>query len=166
MHGANRLASNSLLEGLVLGTRVGAAAAAELPGVPPRPPRIRHATGRTVEERGVDVEDLRKSLLSCTWRHVGIVRDGSGIEEAADAIRRCQLFSGKVGYRCRTALELENLLLLAALVAAAAGVRRESRGTHWRRDFPERDDTRFLGSFLWTPGQAPVFRARRVRTRG
>jgi L-aspartate oxidase len=114
----------------------------------------------------VDVEDLRKSLLSCTWRLAGIVRDGAGLDEAAEAIRLWRFFSGKVRYRRRAALELENLLLLGGLVTAAAALRLESRGTHGRREFPERDDARFLGSFVWTSGRPPEFRPRRAATHG
>ena len=166
MHGANRLASNSLLEGLVLGARAGRAAAEDAAAAPPPAARIHHETRRSVGEREVDVEDLRKSLLSCTWRHVGIVRDGPGLDEAAEAIRLWRFFSGRVRYRRRTALELENLLLLGALVTAAASLRVESRGTHGRRDFPGREDARFLGSYWWTRNGKPEFRARGSATRG
>jgi L-aspartate oxidase len=166
MHGANRLASNSLLEGLVLGDRAGRTAAEHAARGAAPTARIRHATQRSVRERDVDVEDLRKSLLSCMWRQVGIIRDGPGLEEAAEAIRLWRFFSAKVRYGRRTALELENLLLLGALVTAAAALRRESRGTHGRRDFPERDDGRFLGSFRWTAGREPEFRPRSESKRG
>jgi L-aspartate oxidase len=166
LHGANRLASNSLLEGLVLGTRAGRAAAEHAARAPAPAARIHHATGRSVRERDVDVEDLRKSLLSCTWRLVGIVRDRAGLEEAAEAIRLWRFFSGSVRYRRRAALELENLLLLGTLVTAAASLRLESRGTHGRRDFPARDDARFLGSCVWTTGRPPEFRARKGATSG
>ncbi len=166
MHGANRLASNSLLEGLVLGARAGRAAAEYAAAAPAPAARIHHATGRSVGERDVDVEDLRKSLLSCTWRLVGIVRDGPGLDEAAEAIRLWRFFSGRVRYRRRAALELENLLLLGALVTAAASLRVESRGTHGRRDFPGREDARFLGSFLWTRNNPPEFRPGGGATRG
>jgi L-aspartate oxidase len=166
MHGANRLASNSLLEGLVLGARAGRAAAAHASGAPAPPARIRHETGRSVPERDVDVDDLRKSLLSTMWRHVGVVRDGAGLDEAAEAIRLWRFFSEKVCYRRRAALELENLLLLGALVAAAASLRRESRGTHGRRDFPARDDARLRGSFRWRGNEEPEFRAAEVPALG
>ena len=158
MHGANRLASNSLLEGLVLGARAGEMAAEQAARSPAPAARVRHESLRSVKERDVDVEDLRKSLLSCTWRFAGIVRDGTGLDEAAEAIRLWRFFSNKVRYRRRAALELENLLLLGALVTAAAGLRHESRGTHGRRDFPARDDERFLGSFVWTRDRAAEFR--------
>jgi L-aspartate oxidase len=164
LHGANRLASNSLLEGLVLGARAGRAAARAATGRLPDG-GIRHVTGRSLPEREVDVDDLRKSLLSCMWRLVGMVRDGPGLEEAAQSIDRWRVFSAKVRYRKRAALELENLMVLGALVTAAAALRRESRGTHGRRDFPRRDDGSFLGSFVWTGG-AVVFERKEVPTLG
>jgi L-aspartate oxidase len=166
MHGANRLASNSLLEGLVLGAQAGAGAASHAATTRAAPVELRHATGRSLAESDVDVEDLRKSLLSLTWRHVGIMRDATGLDEAADAIRVWRFFSSKVRYHRRTALEVENLLLLGALVAEAASLRCESRGTHGRRDFPGSDDARFLGSFHWRKGRAPEFRRKEARQGG
>jgi len=166
LHGANRLASNSLLEGLVLGARTGRAAAEHAARASAPATRIRHATGRSVAEREIDVEDLRKSLQSCTWRLGGIVRDGPGLEEAAEAIRLWRFFSRQVRHRRWAGLELENLLLLSALVVEAAGLRLESRGTHGRRDFPARDDARFLGSFLWRRDRGAEFLKRREMVRG
>jgi L-aspartate oxidase len=167
MHGANRLASNSLLEGLILGERAGRAAVAEVKRAPPPAvARIRHATGRSLAERDIDIGDLRKSLQSCTWRFSGIVRDGAGLEEATVAIRLWRSFSGKVRYRRWGGLELENLLLLGSLVTAAAALRLESRGTHGRRDFPSRDDGRFLGSFVWIRGESPAFRRKEATAIG
>ncbi|MHC4974462.1 MAG: L-aspartate oxidase [Planctomycetota bacterium] len=158
LHGANRLASNSLLEGLVLGTRAGESSANE--GLPRLAGEIGHATGRA--ERGLDIDDLRKSLVSRTWREVGILRDGQGLADAAASIGLWRTFSARVRLDRRAAFEVENLLLLGALVTAAATLREESRGTHGRRDHPERDDARFSGSFHWRAGAAPEFRAREV----
>ncbi|MGH7161933.1 MAG: L-aspartate oxidase [Planctomycetota bacterium] len=156
LHGANRLASNSLLEGLVLGARAGRAAARE------RGPRfegeIAHpAARRRRREPREDPQDLLQSLRSQMWRNVGIVRDRAGLEEAAEGIRQWRRFSATLSLRARRDWELENLLLLGELTAAAALVREESRGTHARRDFSKRDDRRFLGSFLWRAGAAPAF---------
>lgn len=162
LHGANRLASNSLLEGLVLGTRAGESSAAE--GRAPWAGEIHHATGRA--ERGLDIDDLRKSLVSRTWREVGILREGQGLAGAAASIRLWRTFSGRVRLDRRAAFEVENLLLLGALVTAAATLREESRGTHGRLDHPDRDDARFLGSFHWRAGAAPEFRAREAVPRG
>jgi len=165
LHGANRLASNSLLEGLVLGPRAGRRAAEHAAHAPAPATRIRHATGRSVAEREIDVGDLRKSLQSCTWRLVGILRDGAGLEEATEAISLWRYFSRNVRCRRWGSLELENLLLLSELVTAAAALRHESRGTHGRRDFPARDDSRFLGSYYWTRDGGAEFLPKGV-TRG
>jgi len=156
MHGANRLASNSLLEGLVLGAAAGRAAQGA--GSAPTELRIRHATGRTRPEAHLDVEDLRDSLASIMWRHVGVLREAEGLGEAGEAIRQWRFFCSRVKLRRRGALELENLLLLGGLVTEAARRREESRGTHSRSDFPERDDARFRGSFCWQRGEEPRFR--------
>jgi L-aspartate oxidase len=166
LHGANRLASNSLLEGLVLGARAGRSASAHAARTAVPTARVRHAAGRTLEEREIDIEDLRKSLLSCMWRLAGIVRDGAGLEEASAAIRPWRFFSGKVRYRRWGGLELENLFLLGSLVTASAALRLESRGTHARREHPSREDARFLGSFVWTRERGVEFRPKRARPHG
>jgi len=157
LHGANRLASNSLLEGLVLGARAGRAAAEH------RGPRfggaIRHRTGRDRGAPRLDVEDLRKSLMSRMWRSVGIVRDARGLAESAEAIGRWRRLVGGAVHFGRAGFELDNLMLLGALVTAAAMLREESRGTHARADFPGRDDGRFLGRIGWRPNARPEFLA-------
>ena len=151
MHGANRLASNSLLEGLVLGTRAGVAASGEttalFDGV------IAHRTGRENGVAGVDLEDLRKALTSRMWRRVGILRDADGLQDAAEAIVHWRVFLRHVHLFGRVGFELENLLVLAALVAGGALLREESRGTHARRDFPGIDDERFGTHFTWRCGE-------------
>jgi len=156
LHGANRLASNSLLEGLVLGERAGRAAAAEpaerFEG------ELEYAGERTAPETQADVADLRKSLVSRMWRQAGVLRDAEGLEDTAEAIELWRRFTSRVRWSKRTAFELENLLLLGALVAGAARLRDESRGVHGRLDRPDRDDERLLGSFLWRTGAAPEFR--------
>jgi len=162
LHGANRLASNSLLEGLVLGTRAGESAAAERG--PRRGREISHATGRA--ERGLDIDDLRKSLVSCMWRDVGILREGQGLADAAASIGLWRTFIARVRLDRRAAFEVENLLLLGELVTAAAALRQESRGTHGRLDHPDRDDARFSGSFHWRSGAAPEFRAQETVRHG
>jgi len=154
LHGANRLASNSLLEGLVLGPRTGRAAAAEpdarFGG------EIAHRTGRRTTG-SVDIQDLRKSLISRMWRTAGVLRDAAGLKEAAEAIEIWRRFLGEANLYGRKGFELENLLLLGALVVAAADRREESRGTHTRLDFPDRDDERQLGSARWRRDTEPVF---------
>jgi len=159
LHGANRLASNSLLEGLVLGDRTGRAAARSdcVLDPAPRSARIAHRTGRSGDAAGIDLEDLRKSLASRMWRASGVLREGPGLADARDAIRQWRHFSAQVPLAGRAGVELENLLLLGELVAAAALAREESRGAHYRRDFPRADGARFRGSLDWREGEDAVF---------
>jgi L-aspartate oxidase len=154
LHGANRLASNSLLEGLVLGARAGRDARV---GAPLFEGRIVHRTGRHRPRETVDVDDLRDSLTSRMWRSVGITREAAGLREAVAAIRTWRRFLSDVSLFGRGGFELENLLLLGELVALAALQREESRGTHSRSDYPKTDDAHFLGSFLWRPGEPARF---------
>jgi L-aspartate oxidase len=158
MHGANRLASNSLLEGLVLGDRAGRAAAER------RGERfdgdMAHGTDRRRHEERVDLEDLRKSLASRTWRRAGVLRDGPGLSEALAAIDRWRHFMSRVKLVGRLGFEVENLLLLGALMTAAARLRAESRGTHNRLDHTEPDDEHFRGHSVWSR-DAEAFHRRR-----
>ncbi len=147
LHGANRLASNSLLEGLVFGTRCGSGAAAEVIGRLTRKPSslsARLLASRFTPESGpLDLADLRNSLQSLLWRKAGIVRDRAGLEEAL----------GDVEFWCRYVLahefatpdgwELQNMLTIARLILWAALQREESRGVHYRSDYPQPDDTRW-----------------------
>jgi len=151
LHGANRLASNSLLEGLVVGPSVGAAAARSASARLRFSGDVQSEVGERRDE-AVDVADLRRSLVSRMWRSAGVTRDAAGLAEAAAAIERWRVFLGAMALGRRGSFEVSNLLLLGALVVAAAGAREESRGTHGRLDRPEPDDGRFLGSFHWRRG--------------
>ena len=131
VHGANRLASNSLLEGLVFGARAGAAAAREAPrqveyGEPPDTD-FGEAQNWQIDE-GVHAEVKR-----IMWRGAGIVRTAEGLTEAIGKLE-------EIGARPLNTTSW-NFVTLARLVAKAALARAESRGGHFRADFPERDDT-------------------------
>jgi L-aspartate oxidase len=140
-HGANRLASNSLLECLVFGKRAGAGAAQEaVEPVPDFSARSPRRPGRGTE---LDLEDIRNSLRNVMWFKVGIERDADGLRYAAESIELWsryvldQVFADPGGW------ELQNMLVLGRLMAHAALRRRESRGVHFRRDFPRTDDRRW-----------------------
>lgn len=140
-HGANRLASNSLLECLVFGKRAGSVAAQEARG---RVPEVRTRSARR-EWRGaeLDLEDIKASLRSVMWRNVGVERDRDGLRYAVDAI---DFWSGYVldaVFDEPGGWELQNMLSLGGLMARAALWRRESRGVHFRKDHPRTDDRRF-----------------------
>ncbi len=146
LHGANRLASNSLLEGLVFGAVCGclaAEAAARMPDAFVVPP----VEGRFSPEKGgptLDVADLTSSLRSLMVRNMGIARSRKGLVEAERQVAFwCRYvlrreFSSKAGW------ELQNLLTVARLMIWAALQRTESRGVHFRADCPKRDDANWL----------------------
>jgi L-aspartate oxidase len=138
VHGANRLASNSLLEGLVFGARAGAAAAREAP-----------AQVESGEPRDWDYGDAadwriddgtRAEVKRIMWEKVGIVRDEPALSEALQDL-------GRIAARPLNTRSW-NFVTLARLVAEAALARRESRGAHYRKDYPERDDKHFKRHML------------------
>ena len=143
LHGANRLASNSLLEGLVYGARAGRAASdealseqrADAFGVPLL------SNAKAVEANGsLDLNDIRNSLRSLMWRYVGVERTGTSLLEAREAVEGwCryvlpQQFADPPGW------QLQNMLEVARLMIRSAIHRRETRGVHVRSDFPETSD--------------------------
>ncbi|HEY0512746.1 MAG TPA: L-aspartate oxidase [Thermoanaerobaculia bacterium] len=130
-HGANRLASNSLLEALVFGARV----ADDLRAAPlsSRTPRGRLAAGATSGLAAPGDAELTAALRRLMWEKVGLVRDEAGLTTAAAELRRL------AAAHPRASGEARNLLGIGRLVTAAALERRESRGGHYRSDFPESD---------------------------
>jgi L-aspartate oxidase len=141
LHGANRLASNSLLEGLVYGAACGrgaAAVAARMPDAFIVPP-LQYCTDRHAPEP-LDVTDITNSLRSLMVRQMGIVRDGEGLLEAERALAFwCRYVLPRV-FDARPGWELQNMLTVARLMIWSASQRQESRGVHFRSDFPERND--------------------------
>ncbi|MGC6488278.1 MAG: L-aspartate oxidase [Planctomycetota bacterium] len=148
LHGANRLASNSLLEGTVVGLDCGRTAAARSReasqpdlrlGLPRRadgpklaedPPRLLH-------------DDLLYALKSLMWRQVGLRREDQGLRDARGRIAVWHQYLTRGPMQTRPSCELANMLTVAALVAESGMQRGESRGTHFRSDAPARDDERF-----------------------
>jgi L-aspartate oxidase len=151
LHGANRLASNSLLEGLVYGAHAGAG-----------------ATGAALSERDsfdaipldnspaephvepLDLVDIRNSLKSLMWRAAGVRRAGPPLADAARTIRRwcgyvlARQLSDPAGW------ELQNMLTVASLMVEGALAREESRGVHLRTDFPQTDDANWHRHLAFT----------------
>jgi L-aspartate oxidase len=134
VHGANRLASNSLLEGLVFSRRIAQVLPAELrPYADPVP---------DLREPGVVAADVRAALQSTMTERVGVLRNADRLHLATRALAELAAVPGKEG---TAAWETTNLVSVSAALTAAAAIREETRGSHWREDFPERDDLRFAG---------------------
>jgi L-aspartate oxidase len=140
VHGANRLASNSLLEGLVFGARAGRAAAEDSGGAPPRAAEaagdeVAAAAASDAGRASAAAGAVRKRVRRLMWERVGILRTRAGLERALKEfaeIAGAPLLAGP-----------RNFVTVAALIARSALWREESRGGHYRLDFPERDDARW-----------------------
>ncbi len=140
LHGANRLASNSLLEGLVYGAAAGEAASrfASEGDHEMRALQIRQSVSSPTES--FDIDDVRVSLKSLMGRLCGVERDGEGLRKAADTIRSYAAYVMNHQFGDVAGWELQNLITTAEIMAASALVRTESRGVHFRSDYPARDD--------------------------
>jgi L-aspartate oxidase len=196
VHGANRLASNSLLEGLVFGARAGDAMLKDAPAVKhksgPLPGSLAPKPGNSAPgTRPADEKPAASAQLSqirdVMWRHVGILRSGKELSAAIALLEKMELhavatpekrlsastgdghghtgapgLSGVVAtteqeHATRADFELRNLHTLAALIARSALAREESRGSHYRSDFPYRDDDIFQKHSLIQRSKDVVF---------
>ena len=141
LHGANRLASNSLLEGCVFGRVAGATATAERDSAPLITDTVdTEALGPTPR---LHLDDMLYSLKSLMWRRVGLHRDAEGLREARERIALWHHYLQRALPRERGPVELANMLTVSALCATSALERAESRGTHFRTDYPARHDDDF-----------------------
>jgi L-aspartate oxidase len=135
VHGANRLASNSLLEGVVFGARAARAMLGQRPQ--PNPPRAHIPTSAAT---GPAIDSLAVQQLA--WRYCGIVRDGAGLAEA------CRLLESSA-----VTPDARNVHAVALLIARCALAREESRGAHFRSDFPEKRNEFALHSVVRGEGE-------------
>lgn len=146
LHGANRLASNSLLEAVVFSHRAYLKIAErfsqmkdDMTPIPAWDPR-----GATVSDESVVVSHNWDEIRSCMWNYVGIVRSDKRLDRAE---RRIDMIMREIDdyYRnfliTRDLLELRNIALVAKLIVTCAKMRKESRGLHYNLDYPERNDT-------------------------
>ncbi len=160
VHGANRLASNSLLEGLVFGLRLADGLVEKHEALAGEMQFRRQATTITLaldemeQQRAATrvrishctiptVTDTRSELKKIMWKHVSLRRDEAGLMEAKraiDALRRSMAERPEEEQALPRWLETRNMLIVAGLVVEAALQRRESRGSHWRDDFPAMDE--------------------------
>lgn len=154
VHGANRLASNSLLEGLVFGARAAEAMAGETP-----PPHRDQIPPWTFERSSDDFSDALSRLQGVMWKYAGLLRDAESLRLCQDTFEKISShkwgWTGK-GYS-RARIEFQNLMTVADMVVRSALGREESRGAHFRNDFPRRDDLRFQKHSVLAKGQKVSF---------
>ena len=136
VHGANRLASNSLLEGLVFARRIAAHLADGLPAR--REPVVDRRTAGLVDADAVP--EVQRAMTV----GAGVIRSASGLSEAGAVIGK--LIEQPAGEPGTPGWEATNLVTVASALIAAATAREESRGAHWREDHPDRDDLHWSGS--------------------
>ena len=152
LHGANRLASNSLLEGLVMGAEAGRTCLEMLDSTDIKPPVKVVSDIRPSDRSNLDIEDVRTSLRSMMWRHVSIERNGDMLEEVRQNINFWAHYSLDKIFDDRRGWETQNMLTLGALITEAACWRKESRGTHQRVDCSETKDEFYVHD-LWQSGK-------------
>jgi len=140
LHGANRLASNSLLEGLVYGAHAGNAASRAAREMPDAMQAISIEQPPETNAPDFDVADVRASLKSLMGRLVGVQRDAAGLREAAEQVDSFCTFVMKRQFDTEVGWELQNMLCAAQMMTRSALMRQESRGVHFRLDHPVPDD--------------------------
>ena len=147
LHGANRLASNSLLEGLVL------AGSAFEKATRNRPPRVSFDLPEWRPGQVTDVDEMVvishnwEEIRRLMWDYVGIVRTDKRLQRAATRLRNLHAEVQEFYWNFNITtdlLELRNLVTVASLVVDCALSRKESRGLHFTLDYPDRDDAKFL----------------------
>jgi len=154
LHGANRLASNSLIEGLVYGARCGRGAAAAARAMQRSPvvlPMKNHVQDLLTEP--LDAGDVTNSLRALMVRKMGIVRERARLDEARHDVEFWCNYVLRREFKDRAGWELQNLLTVAHLMIDAATRREESRGTHFRSDFPEHRPAEWGTKHVFSPNR-------------
>ncbi|MDD4801769.1 MAG: L-aspartate oxidase [Syntrophomonas sp.] len=147
VHGANRLASNSLLEGIVFGQRIVDNAHEILYRRQVKKEEIYQDYDynwvHKPQEQGITPAEARQELQRVMWDKVGIIREENGLKQASQKIE--QLSNNLIQDQKPLAYwEMVNMLTVARIVVQAALWRKESRGGHFRSDYPQRDDIRWI----------------------
>ncbi len=143
VHGANRLASNSLLEAMVFAHRAATDANAFLVGWPSADPADFPKESHDMDVIDEDIEALTDTVRRVMWRYVGIVRTNDRLQKAREEISSIasqveKLYS--TGRLSPELIELRNITTVAGLIIDSAIYRKESRGLHYNTDFPDTDD--------------------------
>ena len=159
VHGANRLASNSLLEGLVFGARAAHSMLTE--GATAPPPRASvSAPSDLYSAEAAHVEAVIARLQRAMWNFAGLLRDAPGMQQGMSEVRACELSLEPLAIDRklnRRFCEAQALCTVAGAILRAALAREESRGAHFRNDFPSRDDARYQKHSIDQRGNAIRF---------
>ncbi len=144
LHGANRLGSNSLLEGLVFGKIAGQTVSTSIEADIShlKHPPVKYKIPPSDRTR-LDTQDVRNSLRSLMWRNIGITRRDKPLSEAQEIIAFWQRYVMDKVFDSVDGWECQNMLTVCELVARAAQMRKESRGVHFRSDFPTTNNGQF-----------------------
>ena len=180
VHGANRLGGNSLLEFAVFGRRAGEAAAAysKTASLDKGPQSLALDEEKRLQEMGArsggedSIGSVSSELAAAMHEKVGVYRDGGGLRGALDKVNELRARYGKVAVAntggaynpsLSSLVELGNMLDVAQVIVTSALAREESRGAHYRTDFPERDDNKWLQHSIASFGtQEPVMNRKPV----
>jgi succinate dehydrogenase/fumarate reductase flavoprotein subunit len=161
VHGAARLGGDGLGEAIIFGARAGRAAAryscqAELPPAANVPAIIDYLRGVVVDDGGEGgrekIRKIKERLQSVMWGAVSILRNGKDLEQAAADIALIEKEIGEVRVdtlrKLKELLEARNMVMTASFMSNAALMRKESRGGHFRTDYPFRDDKNWFKNIL------------------
>jgi len=158
VHGANRLSGNALTEVFAMGGIAGRKAALKAKEMgPPEMPKEEISNEKAhleslLDQTGKGPKPLYRSLREVMWYKAGILRHRKGLEEALGRIEELRsivpVSSVLKGSELMRNLELQNMLLISEMICRAALMRTESRGSHYRSDFPEEDNTKWLKNIV------------------
>lgn len=181
VHGANRLGGNGVCESTVFGARVGDAAAYYVMGLG-NFARVSEGQIEDIEEEILaplrrdgheKAYDLRKEINNLMWEKVGLVRNGKDLEFAVQKLSEIEERINQVSVKgprvynleWQEALNIRNIVTVAKMVALSAQIRTESRGSHYRSDFPETDHENWLNNIFGIKGSDgdPVFHTKEVK---
>jgi L-aspartate oxidase len=140
IHGADRLASNSMTEGLVFGARLVEKIKNNVKKEKIEKKEIKEI--RILKENNIGIRGLKQKMQKIMWNYAGIIRNAKGLEKAKNEIDKIIRKIGKIKQNGinKKICELENMALVSKIIIASALRRKESRGTHFISDYPIRDD--------------------------
>ncbi|RAP34372.1 L-aspartate oxidase, partial [Candidatus Marinamargulisbacteria bacterium SCGC AAA071-K20] len=139
LHGANRLASNSLLDGLVFGHRAAEHIINTIKTTIPNTPLPSQETKEIPNYKLASVKVIRQKIKKLMWKYVGIVRQETGLKKALEQLKQFEWILD-IDDANEVLIETQHMLTVSKLITHSALVREESRGAHYREDFPKENE--------------------------